>query len=176
MLDNSIGKAMNLVDLNVHGIKFLDVWQLAVFLNPLKHVQRLSFDWPPTNETWIPTCCKFFQLPFGKLQYLCVDMMYLKCVKVFIHILRLCQELRKLRLVILESEGNSSAHNVNWSGEPRELKNLEVMEYCGPHAEHMKLRFGTLLPKKDKWADFRLNISGHAGFYLGKQKLMTDVH
>lgn len=167
MLENSIGKAINLVDINVHGIEFLDVWQLASFLNPLKYVQRLSFDWPQTDEASISTCCKFLQQPFSRLQYLSVEMKYRKCAKLFIHILGLCQELRKLRLVILESQGRSFG-NENWGGEHRELKNLQVMEYCGPWATEMKERFRVLLPKNNKWADFQLNSDECKGFYLGR--------
>lgn len=166
MLNDSIGQAKNLVDINIHGVKFQDIWNLGSFLNPLQHVKRLSFDWSDPTEKRIPICCKFLQGPFSRLKYMSVRIEVLNCVKVFIPCLRLCQELEELHMVVKTS--SETNYSDSWSGEPQELRNLEVLEYCGPLAMEMKERFIALLPNPEKWADFQMNTSPDLkGFYLG---------
>lgn len=176
MLNNFIGKAINIVDINILGMEFEDVWQLGAFLNPLLHLQRLSFDWPKTGGSSIPMCYKIFQHPFSRLKYLSVEMTTLDCVKVFIPSLRLCQELKKLRFVVKQVFSEEPSYSDSWGGEPKELRNLEVVEYCGPVVLQMKERFGSLLPNPEKWADFKLDSLEPQGFYLCTNPRLKPVY
>ncbi|XP_046619921.1 uncharacterized protein LOC124305020 isoform X2 [Neodiprion virginianus] len=101
LLKTYINSALNLVEINIQGIKFRDIQDVGTFLQPLTHLQRLSFDWPRQlravhyEET---TAAKFLYQPFSRLRYLSIIFDNSNFSVEVVTCLQLCLELIELHL------------------------------------------------------------------------------
>lgn len=93
--DACIAKVINLVDVNLHGIK-MDIRRLEKLLNPLRHLKRLSFKWREGRRNFINPDVIFRQRLSG-LIYLSVDAMFYHLNPLII-LLQICQELKELHI------------------------------------------------------------------------------
>ncbi|XP_046747225.1 uncharacterized protein LOC124411814 [Diprion similis] len=168
MLNDYIGKAVNIVDINVHGTRFEDIRELEYFLKSMPHIKRLSIDWPRRTEDNSAPCCKALRGTLSRLTYLSVRMWHAPHAKKFIRYLQLCQKLKELRMIgrrtCFVAEGDCVL-----SLEPKILRNLETVEFCGPCTDGEKDYFMALLPELEKWTDFQFpkHYIGN-GFYFEK--------
>ncbi|XP_046434194.1 uncharacterized protein LOC124186484 [Neodiprion fabricii] len=150
---NTIGKAKNLVEINIIGLKFIDVMQLAIFLTPMKCLRILSIDWP-TSLIDNRQCCEMLKLPFNRLTKLTMTLCDVKYKTTLIHALELCQQLRELRLLqrhenILPREGDP------WLTEPKKLENLQIAACCGSDTEFLRRIIVDMLPNPEQWMEFK---------------------
>lgn len=160
LLVDSVGTATNLVELDIRGTKFQNVEELGSFLNLLKKLKKLSFDWP---ETAVNSCEVNSDLvePFGRLTYLSVRI-FVKSAN-FLPSIELCRELRELRIETATSFDD-------WRKKPKILENLEVVQIlCHFSDEYLKAQLADLLPDWDRWTDFRIsNNFATSCYYFGK--------
>ncbi|XP_012264945.2 uncharacterized protein LOC105691196 isoform X1 [Athalia rosae] len=148
-----IGKAVNLVDINITGNTFKDVVQLASFLKPLKHVKKLCINWPTAliNDVM---CCKILEEPFGRLTHLTLTLCNVKYKKTLIYALELCQNLEELCL-LQTTEWLSSGIGDPWFPEPKKLTKLRVAACCGCDTEFLRRIVVDMLPNPEQWAKFQ---------------------
>ncbi|XP_046750545.1 uncharacterized protein LOC124413810 [Diprion similis] len=150
---NIIGRARNLVEVNIIGLKFIDVMQLALFLLPMKCLKILSIDWP-TSPIDNRLCCEMLEIPFNRLTKLTMTLCDVEYKTTLIHALELCQQLQELRLLqrnenILPREGDP------WLPEPKKLENLRIAACCGSDTEFLRRIIVDMLPNPEQWAKFQ---------------------
>lgn len=179
MLNNYIGKALNLVDINLRGLKLNNLQNLGRFLRPLVHVKRLSINWPISAvDDDDVDIRQVLAEPFGRLTYLSVATYSYECLEKFVYVSDLFQELKELHMVQESGYGDWD----DFGGTITELRNLEILELCGENASFLKQEFLDMLPDPMKWTDFKLfDPLDEKCFYLGmKHRYMyicfSDIH
>ncbi|XP_046619916.1 uncharacterized protein LOC124305018 isoform X1 [Neodiprion virginianus] len=168
MLNDYIGNAVNIVDLNISGTRFEDVQGLGYFLKLLPHVKRLSIDWPRRMEDNAGPCCKVLRGPLSKLTYLSIQIWHPPHTKKFVRYLQMCQQLKELRMIGRKSCYVPATDEFPCLGQ-KQLRSLEIIEFCGPCCGPEKRFFMTLLPELEKWTDFHVpKYYIQNGFYFEK--------
>ncbi|XP_046748404.1 uncharacterized protein LOC124412514 isoform X2 [Diprion similis] len=172
MLDTTIGKAVNLVDVNIHGTKFDTVLQLSSFLKCVIHVKRLAIDWPNDDKGSFRNCVNLLSEPFSKLHYLslCVLAYNRNCLPLISY----CDELEELRVNSMEPPGGPVIR-MRWRQVSNKLTKIKIVQVRGWDAlGSIKDYILSMLPDSRQWTDFEQIYMRRAnGFYLEKD---VDVH
>ncbi|XP_046483158.1 uncharacterized protein [Neodiprion pinetum] len=193
LLKTYIKSALNLVEINIQGIKFRDIQDVGTFLQPLTHLQRLSFDWPRQlgavhyEET---TAAKFLYQPFSRLRYLSIIFDNSNFSVEVVTCLQLCLELIELHLFQLSlpvydyKEKNVLIIDKSINSEPRRIwlmtshillktllvKNFEDAPngYCCLSGEAMK---APCLLKIDEMKSHYINLNKSGMIHEAKQQI-----
>ncbi|XP_015511492.1 uncharacterized protein LOC107218206 [Neodiprion lecontei] len=174
MLNNTIGKAINLVDVNVYGIKFKDIRELKSFLELLIHIKRLTIDWPDEDERYV-VCRDLLQEPFKRLHYLSARVSAYS--RNFLPMVQFSDELKELRMVT-RMPYNRTPESTPLVLELEKPKNLQIVQVRGWHTlQWFKKRIINMLPNRYVWTDFQLvDITRQPGFYLERSvKLCPEL-
>ncbi|XP_046430886.1 uncharacterized protein LOC124184826 [Neodiprion fabricii] len=173
MLNSTIGKAVNLVDLNIHKTKFKTLFELSSFLDLLIHVTRLSIDWPTDDKGDFDTCLNLLKRPFSKLVYLSVSVLaYNPCV---LPMVSQCDVLEELRLKSLDPPGKIVIRSW-WRRQECKPENIKIIQVRGWDALGvMKDHLVSILENYPSWIDFeQLCMKNPNGFYLEKNVPIHD--
>lgn len=166
-LNNSIGRAINLVEVNVRGTRFKDIWQLGSFLKPLEHLRKLSIDWPDDIGKDISVGKQILQEPFGKLTHLSVKSNRPPITR-FTGFLSLCEQLKELYIEGL-ARPDLGRHRSYCSSDIKQLTNLKIVQYDGCDADTIQRELTGTLPDSKRWTEFRLCGGEYPlGFYIEK--------
>ncbi|XP_046435554.1 uncharacterized protein LOC124187215 isoform X1 [Neodiprion fabricii] len=175
MLRNTIGKAVNLVDVNVMGIRFEDVRQLGSFLALLIHVKKLILDWPEPDED-VDFSIRVMKTPFGKLNYL-IARVRVYSINFFPTVQFCCNELVDLRVIALPSQDHELKQNSWRLYGHNKLKKLKIVQAHGWDVHRTIYRhIINMLPDLTQWTDFQMIGTDFAnrGFYLEKNLDISD--
>ncbi|XP_046483157.1 uncharacterized protein [Neodiprion pinetum] len=176
LLKTYIKSALNLVEINIQGIKFRDIQDVGTFLQPLTHLQRLSFDWPRQlgavhyEET---TAAKFLYQPFSRLRYLSIIFDNSNFSVEVVTCLQLCLELIELHLFqlslpVYDYKGIQNLHLIP-------LPHLKIVEYCGYKSAEVLKIVEFFIPEPRLWTDFYMGPYDRVdGFYFEKNVLIID--
>lgn len=165
LLHNYINKAINLVDINVHGVLITEnTLALERFLKPLLHLKRLSIDWPMQGDAFITSQSQILRHKFSRLTYLSVVLRNSGHLTAFYPILQSCQELKELHMTVRAYGGRRLLPALE-----TKLKNLQIVKYYGPFVREVEeFLVSEMLPHPEEWTHFQLlgSLKFMDGFYL----------
>ncbi|XP_046490319.1 uncharacterized protein [Neodiprion pinetum] len=169
ILNNTIGRAVNLVDVNIFGRRFRDLQQLVSLLELLINLKRLSFDWPDGIED-VSHSIDILRTPFGRLKYLAVKVSAYS-INFFPTLQWNCNELVELRIIALPPR-DGKLKLISWPlyGHDK-LKKLKIVQAHGWNVHRTIYRhIVNMVPDLNQWTDFQTIGSdlGLKGFYLEK--------
>ncbi|XP_015509736.2 uncharacterized protein LOC107216915 [Neodiprion lecontei] len=177
MLNRTVGRALNLVDVNIHGIIFENVGILASFLAPLLQLRRLVVDWPEPDEDVYRTI-DVIGGPLGRLNYLGVRLSVYN-TNLLPAVRCSCSELVEFRIVELTRQERDDILDIPWAEErPNRLQKLRIVQAQGWKAcTTMKSNIFHMIPDLHQWTDFQAIGSAVAfkGFYLEKNVEICPV-